>query len=217
MAGLTKSKKVVQRAWRPDFRDVQTLPDTKVIRTGFLLNFIAITVALGSVGVYVVREYSLQSLIHEVRTLESQVAADTSRNRLVLDANKGFIQKAQIIEEAVAFDVQAVSFPDFIAQVSAALQEGSVLTLIEMKNSTLPAGKSGIPPFVVELRGKVLEGAPVTPSQLLNNFQAAILSIDALAGKDVDMEMVNFGRNNEFGHFDFTLLVKIAVEKAPSL
>ena len=74
-----------------------------------------------------------------------------------------------------------------------------------------------VPPFIVELQGKVLEEAPAKPAQVLNDFQEALGQLPSLKGKSIEMEMARFSRNNQFGHFDFTLLVKISVEKAPSL
>jgi len=217
MAGLTKSKKTPQRSWRPDFRVVETLPDTKVIRTGFLLNFVAITLAAGALAAYGVKEYSLQNLVKEVNALEIQVKEGTPRNRQILDTNKRFRQSGEIVSEAVAFDSQPVKFHEAIADVSAVLPEGMILTAIQLQSSSEKPEKNKLPKFVIELSGRVLEGAPVTPAQLLKNYQSDLREMPCLSGKTVEMEMARFGRNNEFGHFDFTLLVKISVDKAPTL
>ena len=217
MATLKKSKKATQRMWRPDFRDVQSLPDTKVIRTGFLLNFIAIALALGCMTLYSMREYSLQTLIQSVKGLESQVAASTSQNRSILDTNKRFRQSAEVVAEAVAFDHQALQFHPFVSELADALQQGMVLSVVDMQSTTVIEQTKELPPFVVELQGKVLENAPAKPAQVLNDFHDALRGLPSLQGKNIEMEMASFGRNNQFGHFDFTLLVKISVEKAPSL
>lgn len=217
MATLRKRKNATQRLWRPDFRDVQSLPDTKVIRTGFLLNFVAIALALGCMTFYGMQEYSLQTLIKSVQELEQQVASSTSQNRTILDTNKRFRQSAEVVAEAVAFDHQALQFHPFVSQLAEALQEGMVLSVIDLQSSTIIEQSEKVPPFVVELKGQVLEDAPAKPAQVLNAFQEALKELPALEGKNLEMEMARFSRNNEFGHFDFTLLVKISVEKAPSL
>jgi hypothetical protein len=217
MATLSNSKKATQRLWRPDFRDAQTLPDTKVIRTGFLLNFVAIALALGCMTLYGMREYSLQTLNRSVRQIERQVAEGTPQNRKILDINKRFRQSAEIVGEAVAFDQQALRFHPFLSQVSDSLQEGMVLSSIDMQNSAEIGKGSSLPPFVVELQGKILEDAPATPAQVMSDFQEAILELPSVKGKPIDLETAQFNRNNQFGHFDFTIRVKITVEKAPSL
>ncbi|MEX0330889.1 MAG: hypothetical protein AB3N64_05640 [Puniceicoccaceae bacterium] len=217
MATLRKSKTATQRLWRPDFRDVQSLPDTKVIRTGFLLNFIALALALGSITLYGMREYSLQTLIKSVKELEQQVASSDSQNREILDTNKRFRQSAEVVAEAVAFDHQALQFHPFLSQLGESLQEGMVLSVVEMQSEIIVEQNTKLPPFVIQLQGQVLEDAPAKPAQVLSDFQEALLQLPSLQGKGIEMEMAQFSRNNQFGHFDFTLLVKISVEKAPSL
>jgi hypothetical protein len=217
MASLTKSRTPQQRQWRPDFRDTQTLPDTKVIRTGFLLNFIGISLAIICLTLYGIREYTLQSLGKNLDSLSNEVVSATAENRKILDINKKFRQSAEIVTEAVAFDTEPVSYHRFLSQLGDALQEGMKLEKIQMSASSDTPEKGKIPPFKITLDGKVLEDAPVTPAQVLSSFQDGILQLSCLEGKQIEMEMVRFNRNNEFGHFDFTLLVKIAVEKVPSL
>jgi hypothetical protein len=217
MATLGKSKKANQRLWRPDFRDVQSLPDTKVIRTGFLLNFIAISLALGSVTLSGMREYSVQTLSRSVNEIERQVKEGSPQNRSILDINKRFLQSAEIVAEAVAFDSQPLQLHPFLSEVSGSLQEGMILSVIDMQIDTRPIDGEEFPPFVVELQGKILETAPAKPAQVLSDFQEAILDLPSLTGKSIEMEIARFSRNNKIGDFDFTLLVKIAVEKAPSL
>lgn len=217
MASLTKSKTPQQRQWRPDFRDTQTLPDTKVIRTGFLLNFVGIALAVICLTLYGIREYTLQSLGKNLDSLSNEVASATAENRKILDTNKKFRQSAEVVTEAVAFDMEPVSYHRFLSQLGDALQEGMKLEKIQMSGSSDTPEKGKIPPFKITVDGKVLEDAPVTPAQVLSSFQDNILQLPCLEEKQVEMEMVQFNRNNEFGHFDFTLLLKIAVEKVPSL
>ena len=217
MAAFSKSKKAPQRHWRPDFREAEKLPDTKVIRTGFLLNFIAIAVALLVVSLYAVREYSLQVTMQSVKELERRVTESTPENRLILDANKRFRQSAELVEEAVAFDRQPVAFDTFIEEVSRSLPKGIQLTQIELRSSSDILGKGQIGPFQIALTGLVLEDAPATPAQMLSQLQTAIQTLPALEGKSIELETSRFGRNNQLGTFDFTLIVKIAVENPPSL
>ncbi|MGC9449811.1 MAG: hypothetical protein ACP5I4_00070 [Oceanipulchritudo sp.] len=217
MAVLSKSKKAPQRLWRPDFRTAETLPDTKVIRTGFLLNFIAVALAALGICLYGVREYQLQSLMRSVDTLEKQVSESTSRNRIILDENKRFLQSAKVVEEAVAFDHEVVSCHTFITELAGILPEGMEILSIEMSSTTEVAGKGGLPPFAVQLTGVVLQPAPATPAQILNSFQEKIKAIPCISGKETGMETTRFSRNNNTGNFDFTLIVKIPADKAPSL
>ena len=217
MATLGKSKKAPQKLWRPDFRNTETLPDTKVIRTGFLLNFVGISLAAVCLTMYGYREFNLQGLASSVRELEAQVEAATNADRQFLDQNKKFTQSAELVSEAIAFDAEPVKYYDFLAEIEKSVQTGMQLTGITLQHSGAEPGKSGIPPFNIELVGRVLENSPVTPAQVLSNFQESIRTLPSLSQKEMQMEMIRFNRNNQFGYFDFTLLVKISVKKAPAL
>jgi hypothetical protein len=217
MISLGRSKKVPQKLWRPDFRDTQTLPDTKVIRTGFLLNFIAIAIALAALSAYLVKEYNLQGLIREVNKLTVQVDGNQSLNRSILDVNKKFRQNAAVVEEAIAFDFQPVPLSDLIAELSGSLQEGMLLKSIQIKyGDDSPDSNSGVSMLAI-MAGRVLEEAPGTPAEILDNFQNAIRELPLLGERTVNMDMMNFGRDNEFGYFDFTLSVEIQMEKPAAL
>lgn len=218
MVSLNRNKKVPDKLWRPDFRETQTLPDTKVIRTGFLLNFIAIVLALAALSSYLIKEYKLQGLVREVQKLTAQVDSSQSQNRSILDVNKKFRQSADIVEEAIAFDYQEVRFADLIAEMSRVLGEGMILSAIQVDYSDdlEVEGNLGVP-MNARLTGRVMETAPGTPAKVLDDFQESIRSLSILEGKTVKMDMENFGRNNEFGHFDFTLLVEIELPKPATL
>lgn len=214
MALGSKSKKVTQRSWRPDFRDTYTLPDTKVIRTGFLINFIAISITLLVLALYVIKEYSLQSLTSQVRQLEIQVADNTSSNRSILDANKRFKQSASIMEEVVAFDTQLLDFPLFLKELSLVLPDRVVLSSIEMKSLLGGEAKVKSPFMRVDLSGRILGSADLTPSQVLSNFQDALRELPSVKARPLQMDLIQFKRNNELGYFDFTLQVMIPPETA---
>ena len=213
MALGSKRTKVAQRLWRPDFREVQNLPDTKVIRTGFLINFVAISITLLVVTFYVIKEYSLQSLMSQVRELEVQVADNTSSNRSILDANKRFKQSAAIMEEVIAFDQQLLDFPLFIKEITEILPRRVVLSGLEMKSSQGGDLNSNVPYFKVDLTGRILAGTELTPSQVLSNFQDEIAKLPSMKGRAVEMDLVQFQRDNKAGYFDFTLQLMIPPEK----
>ena len=209
MAIGKKSKQGVQKLWRPDFRDVQSLPDTKVIRTGFLLNFVAIALTLILLSVFLVREYSLRSMKENVAALEIQVADSTAQNRSILDANKRFKESATVIEEVIDFDRQTLEMTKLIKELAGVIPEGMILSLGEMRYEAKIIGKKEIPPFVVNFKGRVEGTDTATPSQIINQFQEAILAVPELEAKEVSTDLTNFNRNNEFGYFDFTLQLKI--------
>ncbi len=216
MAFALKSKPPAQRPWRPDFRNPETLPDTKAIRTGFLINFVAIVIAVVVLSAYGFREYSLLAMTRMVSELEQKVAQSTARNRSLLEANKRFKQSAAIMEEAIAFDQQALDYARFISELAAAMPSGMLLSSIEMAQSPERLRSATIPPFDVQIAGRVFGSPRETPSQILTGFQDAIRRLACLEGRELKTELTRFVRNNEFGYFDFTLLVRIASAVPPA-
>ncbi len=217
MATLGKRNKVVQKPWRPDFRNTEALPDTKVIRTGFLLNAVGVVVALACVIFYGYKEADLQSLASSVRTLQKQVEDATSRDRQILDTNKKFVENASIVSEAVAFDTEAIKFHDFLSQLGDVVQKASLLTDISISHGKGVDSVAKSPPLSINLTGKVFEESQATPAQVLETFQKAILGMECLQGKNPTIEMGRFSRNNDLGHFDFTLTITIPLEEVPQL
>jgi hypothetical protein len=209
MALGRKNKKNTQKLWRPDFREVQTLPDTKVIRTGFLLNFMAIAVTVAVVVVFAFREYELQSSSQAVSALEAEVADNSSANRGILESNKRFKQSSALMEEVVAFDRKIVDYPALVKQVALAVPEGLVFNQLEISASDEAAGKDKVAPLLLEISGRITAAGSRTPSQILTDFQEKLTAMDCVAGRELGMELTRFNRNNEFGFFDFTLHVLI--------
>ena len=207
-----KAKKVVQKKWRPDFRETQTLPDTKVIRTGFLVNFVTIVLTIAVIAVFVVREYSLQTMKKQVAVLEEQVAGSTSQNRSYLDADKRFKEKAAVAHEVIDFDHQLLDLPAFIKSIPPIIPQGMILSNMEMQYAKDVVGKKEIPPYVVSFKGRVTGREDATPSQIVTDFQKSILKIPAIEAMEAATDLTSFNRDNEFGFFDFTLQVKISAK-----
>lgn len=217
MVALSKPKKVIQRPWRPDFRDVSTLPDTKVIRTGFLLNFIAVVAALGAASVYGVREYSLQALASSVSSLREQVESASDRNREILEQNRRFRTSSAVVAEAVAFDWQPVSYSSYVTDVAKVLQEGVMLTSLEVSTTTRLEDKEQQVLMQSRLTGRILDTISGSPSQALQALEVSLRRLPCFGERSVRVETSQFGRNNQFGYFDFALLVEVQLEEAPSL
>jgi Tfp pilus assembly protein PilN len=89
--------------WRPDFRDTAALPDLKVVRTSFVLNFVCLTIATVVLGWSVFREYQAFSLRMEISEAEDAMADKSARNAELLKLNKEFHDSIQRFGEAEKF------------------------------------------------------------------------------------------------------------------
>lgn len=209
MAFGRKNKTYAERPWRPDFRDREALPDTKVIRTGFLLNFVAIALTVSVIVVYAFREYTLQVVSAEVAALEAQVGESSASNRVLLEMNKQFREAAAPMEESIAFDRQLISFPELVRDLSSIVPDGMIFNNLDLKPSEMKVGKNKIAPLLLEVSGRILPNGVESPSQMLADFQEALALLPSLDGRLLELELTRFNRNNDLGHFDFTLRVLI--------
>lgn len=211
MAPGRRSKKDSQVLWRPDFRDVQELPDTKVIRTGFLLNFLAIMLTLSLGILYAFKEYSLQTVAASVSDLEVQVAENTAENNRILKANRRFEESRRVIAEVVDFDRQVVDFPVFLKQLSEARPGSIILDRIDIgaAGNGADANREAV---LVELNGRLLPAPGGTASEVISRFQESVATITATEKRTVRTDLTRFSRNNDFGHFDFTLKITLSRE-----
>src|SRR6187431_2713351 len=88
-------------AWHPDFRNHQRLPDTKVIRTSFLVNGLAVLVAAVLIT-------GLAYRVYEWRQVSGQIAVW----QLQIDTNKGPSDQAVALHkkfQTEATNVAAIS------------------------------------------------------------------------------------------------------------
>jgi len=205
-----KSSKDTQPLWRPDFRDVQSLPDTKFVRTGFLMNFVAIVITVTVIVFFSIREYNLHVAGKAVSSLRQQVDENDAGNRAILLNNKRFMQSASLVEEVVAFDKQIAGFPELVATVTGAVPDGMIFNSLQIGSSESGSGTDARLPLQLIINGRILQNQTLTPSQIVAKFEDTL--IESFPDRKMEAELRRFNRNNEFGYFDFTLSVKVYPE-----
>lgn len=88
-------------AWHHDFRNPETLPDVKVVRTSFFVNLVAALLLIAATIFLGVQELRRSSLRFEIDALEKRIAENHRRNQEVLGLQRDFQKEGQGIEEAV--------------------------------------------------------------------------------------------------------------------
>lgn len=96
--------------WHPNFRVVATLPDTKVIRTAFLVNFVAIGLFLGTGAVLVLREQELATVRAQTAELDARIAENAPKVAQAIKLQEEFTALEKRLKEIDVFGT-----PDFVA------------------------------------------------------------------------------------------------------
>lgn len=125
-------------AWHPNFRNVEKLPDIKVVRTSFFVNGTAITIALALATYFTIDQWQLRSLRNQIADTEARIERDQRPSA----AAKGLFTKFQAEETKLA-EVEAfvngrpVTSPLFLRLVETAPAENVALDVIDLRTDGL--------------------------------------------------------------------------------
>ena len=124
----------MQPFWRPNFVNQAELPDIKVVRTDFIINFIAVTLALCVVFYTLQREYRSYALGEIILGMEQQIRVDNSDDIENLKRSVAFRESAQYIVEVEKFFDAPLIVHEFLYDLADIRPEDlifSSLTLVE--------------------------------------------------------------------------------------
>jgi len=124
------SKREIQPYWRPDFKIKSTLPDIKVVRTGFIVNFIAVALVLIAVFTLMQREYRAYSLHSSIAGMEQRLRVSQADDNLSLKESEHFRKSAQSVEELQRFFRVPFTAHEFLAELSLLKPEGLIFSRV---------------------------------------------------------------------------------------
>jgi Tfp pilus assembly protein PilN len=209
MLQLRNKKKLEQALWRPDFRDRQALPDTKAVRTTFLLNFVSIAIALVLGSYYAHREFSIANLGASVGFLRNQVDAGRPGNRSLLESNRQFKEVEQRARDIIAFEEQPMDNAGFIRELAVMLPDSVVLERLRMFPRRSERGNQSVSGYMIQIDGTIVGGDEKSPSEVIADLQERLKQTESLSGSEPDIDLTRFNRNNELGIFGFSLQITI--------
>lgn len=125
-------------AWHPNFRNVEKLPDIKVIRTSFFVNGTAITIALALATYFAIDQWQLYNLKSQIADAEARIERDQKTS----SAAKGLFTKFQAEETKLAeveafINARPATSPLFLRLVQTAPAENIALDTIDLRNDGL--------------------------------------------------------------------------------
>ena len=118
--------------WHPNFRVVETLPDTKIIRTSFLINAGAVLLALGAATVLVIREQDLADLRAQTSAWEARILESTPKYTQAIKLQKQFTDAAERIKEIDAFVTTDLVASDVLRRLADTLPRLTTLDSVAM-------------------------------------------------------------------------------------
>ena len=183
-------------AWHPNFRNYADLPDTKVVRTAFFINFAAILFAAAMLTYLVFQEYRIWTINSQIQTWDTQISAVQKPSREAVALYKKFKEEESKLKELDDFvKQQRISVPEFIAQIGATLPENIGLTATDFRDTE------------VKLYGFV-RGAPDQASGIASGYEKQLR--EQVSAKQIfeSVTLTNITRDAQTNLLIFELTLK---------
>ena len=183
--------------WHPNFRIEQALPDTKVIRTSFAINAVAVALALGMGALVALQELQL-SEVNE-RCAQWQKTADGHRPRFnkATQLQRDFAEGEKKMRQVEEFLTPQMRASDFMVLVSESLPRLIVLDSIDMVGDA------------VRLRGTV-----VGPSaSVAKTYADQLASSSAVMALMDSVRLSSQNREQDGERFSFEIEMKLKNHK----
>lgn len=175
-----KVEEVLELSWRPDFRDRDSLPDIKTVRTSFFLSAIAVTIAVMSVMHVGFYEYTIYASGKKIEKGKAEVATRQGLHAKAIGMNNRFIDYSKRIEEINTFEKDQMIASNLILDVGESLMPGMTLLSVEYKEDR------------TVLQGYVV--ASEETDSLLKEYMDKLRNVDTLKNRYADFTQISVER-----------------------
>jgi len=190
--------------WHPNFRDTETLPDTKVIRTEFLVNIFAITIALLLLGFYIFEELQAGVIRNEYELLETRIQSLSFTNRRFLKTSSEFKQDAILTQELQYFFHPSLDPLALLMELSETKPSDIVYDSIAILEDQLVTDKEINRVYTVNITGAV-KGAFDEALEAMNRYTDMLKLQPGLMEYLVSIEVVSLQRDAASELFNYSL------------
>ena len=162
--------------WRPDFRDRQSLPDIRTVRTTFFITAIAVTIAVMSVMHVGFQEYNIYSLGKKIEEGKAEISSRQDLHVKAIGMKNLFLAQEKRIDEINTFEERQLAASDLILDSGKSLSPGMSLLSIEYIDE-----KAVFQGFVV---------ASEEADSLLKDYMEKLRNVDSLKDRYADINQV---------------------------
>lgn len=206
---MSKANKNLQPNWRPNFVNAAELPDIKVIRTDFIINFIAVLLML-LVGFYVLqREYRAYALKNTIEGLEQRIRVAEADDAASLKLSREFRDLAANIAELEKFYATPVMMHELLAAITRIRPDELIFKQLSLVESLVEEDTKQIVTYRINISGEVRS------LTVLDEFKGELSNWDLLnfEGYALVIDESLQGRNADTGIFPYTLEITLKPAK----
>ncbi|HBR93025.1 MAG TPA: hypothetical protein DEA90_02555 [Opitutae bacterium] len=209
---MSRNQKEIQPFWRPNFVNQSELPDIKVVRTDFIINFVAITVALCVAFFLLQREYRSYTLAKTIEQMEQQIRVAEADDAENLKLSEAFRKSAQYVIEVEQFFESPLLVHELLYGLSLIKPEDLIFKSVALNESISKVGSKNVVVYNLVINGSAKN------LTVLDEFKN-ILEEDELlqiSGFDLEIDETLQGRDEKTGIFPYRLAVKLMPKQKKS-
>lgn len=155
---IKKTKSKEDTPWHQDFRDVESLPDIKVIRTQFFVNFIALIVPLCVAIIWILQEVNLGALREEIAKMEDEKTSMKGSNEELVALSRDFMKESAKIESLDDYYYNLFPVSDYLLTLSERVPEDMVVSSLALKKANRIEGSEVLEVWESQVIGYVAHG-----------------------------------------------------------
>jgi hypothetical protein len=171
-------------AWHPDFRNVQRLPDTKVIRTSFVITAASVLVASILLIGFSYQAYQLKELHAQIDGWQHQIDRDKGASDHSLAVYKKFQAEAARVNEVTSFLNSRLTVSELLLNFGKTLPDYVAIDRFDLTTAGLT------------IRGTV-RGAPDQASGRASTYLQLLKSDRAFTEVFSEITLLNLNRGNQ--------------------
>lgn len=208
-----KNKPASHREWRPNFLDSGALPDVKVVRTNFLVNFVSLSLCIALLVLFGFREYNASVLVGNLEIAQERMAANRVANDRAVRLSNEFQREARYLEQVANFMRKPILSHEVVLSVASARPRPVVISSLTFVPFTEGRGNQTVTKYRLTLQGNVSETADRAAAEVINDFRNALAEAPKLAAMIEDNRLSNFVRTNNPSVFSFNIQLTLDPRK----
>jgi hypothetical protein len=184
--------------WRVDFRAEQALPDTKPVRTSFMVNGAAFTLVLVLFTFIGTQEFQIYRLRREFDELQQQIDKGRSSGTAAIGLFRKFQTQVANLREIGVFRNAKPSLSSLVRHFGATVPADIVFDGLEMRPTSLGINFSAL-------------GDPTEATAAASAYVEALKSDEFIKARFSEVNLINVTRNPTSNRLTVELLLKFRV------
>ena len=210
---LRKPKKIVQPAWHPNFRNVDALPDIKVIRTDFVINWGVVLVAVALLMFFLRNEFSALSVGRNIKDFETKISENDTINNNNLKLSGEFGTLSKEVTEVEAFMDVPIKPSAFLLNFTKIKPKEMLLQTISYDSQNIQLGnRKTAPGKTTGIRGSI-SGSPAEVTRLVTEFVETLKKLEMIKESLHKVELQSLIRDENLGLFNYFIRIELVLPK----